>query len=499
MFSPLLAAVLALAPQWEPDVRLTQDPASSHTPFNYKSVASSGTAVHVVWYDERDGNPEVYYKRSTDDGATWGPDTRLTNAAGISWFSTVAVSDSHVHVAWMDDRDGNFEIYHKRSLDGGATWSSDARLTTNASSSRFPSIAASGSLVHVTWQDTRDGNAEVYYKRSTDGGASWGADTRLTNDAAGSIFACVASSGLVVSVAWEEYRDGNGEVYAKMSADGGATWSADMRLTNDPAISFSPNAWVSGTDVHVVWYDRRDANNAEIYYKRSTDGGCSWGPDRRLTFDPAGSFHPSITTYGPHVHLVWNDDRDGNNEVYYLHSPDGGSTWGTETRLTTDIGSSTGMAVAVSNGAVQVVWHDTRDANREIYLKRKIHPPAAMIAYGMPCASLLFGGALVPQPGGAHLADLSVAGAVANAFGLLVVGGAQLAVPLPPPWANCNLLASPGAIAGFLYDAGGAAQLALIVPPTPGLVAFLQCVALDLSQPLLPLDASNGLRVENGY
>ncbi len=495
MLPVLLPTLLAVAPQWQPDVRLTSNAAPSYTPFNFKSVAVSGSTVHAVWYDERDGNPEVYYKRSPDDGATWGPDTRLTNAAGFSWWSSVAVSGSQVHVVWMDDRDGNFEIYTKRSLDGGVTWSPDVRLTNEAATSRFPSVAASGSIVNVTWQDTRDGNAEIYTKRSTDGGASWGADVRLTVASADSIFASVASAGLTVVVTWEEYRDGNPEIYAKCSANGGATWSADARLTNDPAISFSPNVWVTGTDAHVVWYDTRHVNN-ELFYKRSTTSGATWGPDTRLTTNPGGSVHPSITTYGTHVHMVWNDDRDGNNEVYYLHSADRGITWGAATRLTVNSAASVGMSVAVSGGAVHVVWNDRRDGNREIYYKKMIHLTPSLQAYGAPCTSLLFGGVLVPASGGAHVANLQVSGAVPNTIGILVAGNTQLAMPLPPPWANCSLLASPDATAVFLVDSGGGAQLTLTVPAAPGLVAFLQCVTLDVSW---QLDASNGLRVDSGY
>src|SRR6185295_2872765 len=113
--------------------------------------------------------------------------------------------------------------------------------------SQFPSVAVSGSVVNVIWQDSRDGNTEIYYKRSPDGGTSWGSDTRLTNNPAGSMFASVSASDSSVNVLWEEYRDGNAEIYNKHSIDGGLNWSTDIRLTNNPSESFSPNTWVSGS------------------------------------------------------------------------------------------------------------------------------------------------------------------------------------------------------------------------------------------------------------
>ena len=74
--------------------------------------------MHVVWYDNRDGNNEIYYKRSTDAGINWGADTRLTNNTAYSEYPSVAVSGSVVHVVWNDYRDGNSEIYYKRNPTG---------------------------------------------------------------------------------------------------------------------------------------------------------------------------------------------------------------------------------------------------------------------------------------------------------------------------------------------------------------------------------------------
>jgi hypothetical protein len=126
--------------------------------------------VHVVWFDERDGNSEIYYKRSTDAGASWGADTRLTNNSANSFSPSVSVSGQVVHVVWSDNREGNNnEIYYKRSTDGGVSWGADTRLTNNSANSSYPSVSVSGQVVHVVWYDERDGNSEIYYKRDPTG------------------------------------------------------------------------------------------------------------------------------------------------------------------------------------------------------------------------------------------------------------------------------------------------------------------------------------------
>ncbi len=176
-----------------------------------------------------------------------------------------------MHVVWYDNRDLNYEIYYKRSTDAGLSWQADIRLTTNSAQSQLPSVAVSGSVVHVVWFDLRDGNSEIYYKRSTDGGVSFGADTRLTNNSASSSIPSGAVSGSVVHVVWYDNRDGNDEIYYKRSTDGGVSWGADTRLTNNSAQSQLPSVAVSGSVVHVVWRDNRDLNY-EIYYKRDPTG-----------------------------------------------------------------------------------------------------------------------------------------------------------------------------------------------------------------------------------
>ena len=377
----ILACILSVQisqAQWQPDVRLTNDPALSSTTgyTNARCMASSGDTVHVVWRDNRDGgNYEIYYKRSPDGGINWGLDTRVSNNIYFSSNPSVAVSGSVVHVAWQDNRDGNYEIYYNRSTNGGTSWGTDTRLTNDSAASETPCISSSGSVVNVVWTDNRNGlQSEVYYKRSTDGGVSWGADTRLTNDPAGSWGASVSASGLLVHVVWLDGRNEYQNVFYKRSSDGGVNWGADTPLTNydSTRIANSPSVAVSGSNVHVVWMDSpRDTFAYEMFHKHSTDGGITWGPNTRLTTNyTSATLFSTLSASGPDVHVVWDDNRNGNYEIYYKRSTDGGISWGADTRLTNNSASSVYPFVSASGPVVHVVWMDIRDGNYEIYYKR---------------------------------------------------------------------------------------------------------------------------------
>lgn len=60
------------------------------------------------------------------------------------------------------------------SVDGGATFGPTINLSNNPRLSLNPEIAISGTNVYVVWHDHESPtNAEIFYKRSTDSGASF--------------------------------------------------------------------------------------------------------------------------------------------------------------------------------------------------------------------------------------------------------------------------------------------------------------------------------------
>src|SRR5262245_33277324 len=245
---------------------------------------------------------------------TWGPDRRLTNDSGDSLLGfnfarSVAADDTgRTHVIWYDNRDGQQQIYYKRSIDGGFNWEPDLRLSPHPARQEHPSIALSGDNIYIVWHDTRDGGLNIYIKRSTDGGANWEPDVRLSSSGSAA-HASIAASGSSVSVVWGDSRDGQAEIYTRASSDGALSWGEEIRLSELPYASWVPTVAVSGRNVYAAWVDTRD-DNEEEYFRSSTDGGASWGPVMRLTNNAANSWAPSMVASGETVHIVWFDQQD---------------------------------------------------------------------------------------------------------------------------------------------------------------------------------------------
>jgi hypothetical protein len=365
--------VLPAQAQWDPDVRLTfADEISRTGASNTWSIQAVHDSIFIVWTDARDGNSEIYFKRSLDAGITWEPDVRLTDDAAFSALPSILVHGTMIHVAWYDTRAGmnNFEIYYKRSTDAGETWGQDTRLTYDPDISWYQSIALSGSNLHVVWRETRDGNYDIFYKRSPDQGVTWNADTNLTQAPGSSETPCITSYGSILHVLWFDNRDGGAyEIYYKRSTDQGLTWESDRRLTYDSGVSFGPCAVARDSIVHVVFQDSRHGN-WELFYLCSTDYGVTWNPEVRLTDASETSEAPSVAVSASNVHITWWDNRDGNYEIYYKTSTDRGVTWLPDERLTNDGSWSQNPHIAAADSMLHVIWQDGRAGNDEIYYKR---------------------------------------------------------------------------------------------------------------------------------
>ncbi len=277
--------------------------------------------VHMLWNDATSGNDEIYYTKSADGGDTWATKKRLTWTSGGSTNPAIAVDSSgHLHAVWHDNTPANFEIYYKRSTDCGATWTTGKRLTWTLGDSVSPAVVADSSgTIHLVWEDRTPGNYEIYYKKSTDGGTTWTTNKRLTWNAGWSQFPAIqVDSSDRLHVVWDDGTTGNFEIYYKKSSNGGSTWTASRRLSWNSGYSYSPSICVdAAAALHIVWHDNTNGD-FELCYKKSTDGGTSWTTVQRITSNSGFSGWAAIASdASANLHVVYYDDTPGNYEIYY--------------------------------------------------------------------------------------------------------------------------------------------------------------------------------------
>jgi hypothetical protein len=368
----VLLTSLAANAQWEPEVKLSTDETAAGLNENMgHCIIANGDTVHVVWMDTKGKDQGIYYKRSADKGATWGPDTRISATTAIDTMPLLAQSGTTLHLVFLrDNHTPQSASYYKRSTDNGLTWGPDVLL---GKTKWWPGVAAAGQNVYVSLNTVYaddDKNSVVYFRRSTDNGATWedqqpmSQATRRTGGR--SEDPAIVADGKYVHLVWNDNRDaepGKGmAVYYRRSADMGATWGPETALTHAPAYTYCPTIFPTGSHVDVAYADRQHGPY-NIYHLHSADFGETWSAPEQISKSSTGEVYPAIVRDGSNVHLAW----PGKEGLHYLHSINGGKNWEKPVVLTLK-GSIAFMAVA--GDSLHVIFASQRDGHGAIYYKR---------------------------------------------------------------------------------------------------------------------------------
>jgi hypothetical protein len=79
------------------------------------SLAASGDCVYVTWRDTRNNLWDIYVNRSMDRGSSWLTEDVVVDAdppaGSSSTDSYVVASGDSVYLVWLDDRNGEYDIY----------------------------------------------------------------------------------------------------------------------------------------------------------------------------------------------------------------------------------------------------------------------------------------------------------------------------------------------------------------------------------------------------
>jgi hypothetical protein len=302
---------------WGPDTRLSATPGHAEFP----AIACAGSTLHLVFRDSRGAQNASYYKRSQDGGATWEPDVFLDTAY---WWPSVAASGPLVYVVLNDtiitNGVSNSEVYFRRSLDNGNSWGALQRISNAAGRSEDPAIATDGAHVYLAWNDNRTGVMQTWFRISTDSGVTWGPERQLTSSTVFAYSPMIHVYGHDVYIPWEDRRNNNNfDIYLIHSSDFGATWGTEERLSQDAGASAYPDLARDGQNIHMVWFNIPGG----LCYLHSGDAGATWDQAVNLVDSASQPMQPFIAVTGPVVHVIWTDMRDGHRAIYYKRNPTG--------------------------------------------------------------------------------------------------------------------------------------------------------------------------------
>jgi len=348
------------------------------------AVNSSGV-IFLVWSDYRNtANNDIYSSKSTNHGAFFIGDVRVDGSSGGDQLSPdIAIgNDDTIHVLWQDSRGSTDDIYYSNSTNSGSTFNTDKRVDDSSSGQqRSPAIAVYGTTIHAVWEDTRNGNYDIYYAKSSDNGDTWGTNVRVDNTGAGTSDQrypdLITDSGGDIFVAWQDNRNGNFDIYFASSTNGGSSFNTNVRVDDTGSGTSSqekPAIALDGSDnIHIAWQDSR-TSGYDIYYCNSTTSGASFNADKRVDDSASGDQKEVAITVDVNniVHVTWQDYRNSASPDIYHSNMTLSGTFNTNARVDDsssgfqelpDIGTD-------SNANIYIVWEDDRNTDDDIYFSR---------------------------------------------------------------------------------------------------------------------------------
>src|SRR5688500_3804449 len=66
-------------------------------------VVASDNKLYVVWSEDLDGSKEIFFKRSLDNGQSFSKPINLSNTTGESFSPSIYVFKNFVKVSWIEE------------------------------------------------------------------------------------------------------------------------------------------------------------------------------------------------------------------------------------------------------------------------------------------------------------------------------------------------------------------------------------------------------------
>jgi len=297
---------------------------------------------------------------SFDGGLSWQRDT-LKSSFGV-WGDPVVISDTagafyYLHLSDPTGENWSSEeildrIVIQKSRNGGQTW-------TNGSYT---------GLAHPKDQDKH-----------------WVALDPATN---------------ALYVTWTQFDDYGSDdttdqsnIMFSASLDAGITWTEAKAINQIPGNCLDGDFTTEGAvpavgpegQLYVTW-----ANQNQLYFDRSMDGGLTWLEEDLVIADQVGGWDidvpgvqrangmpVTICDSSGRIFVNWVDDRNGNYDVWFITSDDEGSSWSEPRRINQDTGTAdqffTWMCVDPVSNYLYAVYYDRRgleDYQTHVFLAR---------------------------------------------------------------------------------------------------------------------------------
>jgi hypothetical protein len=362
--------------------------------YNPVMIASGRGGAIVAWAQGGGDAQDVYAQRVGALGELlWPPEGVAISEAADDQFSPVMSPDGEggAIIVWMDQRAGYTHLWAQRvDSTGTVLWAKDGvPVCTAVPGQQMDAriLLCAGGDVIITWEDGRSGSYDIYAQRFDGGGNPlWTINGIAVCTAANDQYVpdIVSDDAGGAIVTWEDYRDGNWDIYAqRVDSLGNLLWTANgVAACTDGADQTEPRIASNMTGgAFIAWTDHRSYGipNTNVYLQDiNFDGFGNW------YFFPDGAWvatseynesTPQIVSDGAGGAIVaWWQDVPGAAGARAQRISEGAqSLWGSSggVPLCNAYIDREGLRIAPDGaGGIFAAWMDYRNGSADVYVER---------------------------------------------------------------------------------------------------------------------------------
>ena len=349
----------------------------------YPEVCSTDSGFTITWYDTRNTICDVYLQRFDTAGAPVGSNYRVTSGAGYGFYPTIAHLQGQTVVSWYDDRNGDLDIYAQWFKPNGDTLGGQVLVNddTNNTNQYMPKAVASDSGWAFIWSDARVNDVSQVYGQAYDASLVAITPNFMACDSVAGLHyqydATVAAGqdGNFLSV-WYDYRNDDGswnicDIYGRLYDENGNALTQDFLISDtaynsDYRYSYGPKvACLSDGSYLVVWYDYRNDNDYDIFGQRLDVTGTPVGGNYLISTGRQGleDYELTIAAADSGYGVFWYGDNSSDYDIFgRIYKTNGDSVGPVITVGADSVAQEQEYPCAAANDTGLIVaWEDYRD------------------------------------------------------------------------------------------------------------------------------------------
>ena len=340
----------------------------------YPQISSSSNDIYIVWQESVGSygttNYDIFFKKSNDDGNSFGSPINLSDNIGFSEHPQIASVGNHVYVVWVDDSSGQREVMFSKSIDSGKTFSNSIVVSQNSLGPYHAELAAKGQNVYIVWNSFgMETSNIILLAKSNDEGKTFGELIEI-GEGDTETYPKIAANDNEYYITWDRRDHKDTEILLSKG-------HKDYNIQNVTQIEKLNNEDVDGGEsqvaadanrVIVTWTSNIPINKKYVYVSSSMNNGNDFGDN--IPISSTNSSNVENIIIDDNSYIVWQDNIDGNHDIFYTKANTNGISIDKPLNVSNNIGISECPSIAVSTSAIHMIWEDDTTGNHEVLYKR---------------------------------------------------------------------------------------------------------------------------------